>query len=200
MSIDWLWSRLWVMSISINKLNTDLLGEGQLNLLASWSIQFSDTLFNSLSGILNFWNNDALVLSDVFAANTGQKDWLVDTGLDWLWVGNGDWDIDWGHNWDIVLGLLGDLVAVVVSVSTMSVAMTMAITMASWLAHSDHLDICLLLEGDFNSLGIGAFFLLLVAVAADLIWDLLNGLSADSPGHVITELNINNFLDGQIDG
>ena len=200
MSIDWLWSRLWVMSISINKLNTDLLGEGQLNLLASWSIQFSDTLFNSLSGILNFWNNDALVHSDVFASNTWQKDWLVDTGFDWLWVGNGDWDIDWGHNWDIVLGLLGDLVAVVVSISTMSIAMTMAITMASWLAHSDHLDICLLLEGDFNSLGIGAFFLLLVAVAADLIGDLLNGLSADSPGHIITELNINNLLDGQIDG
>ena len=186
------------MSISINKLNTDLLGEGQLNLLASWSIQFSDTLFNSLSGILNFWNNDALVLSDVFAANTGQKDWLVDTGLDWFWIGNGDWDIDWGHNWDIVLGLLGDLVAVVVSVSTMSIAMTMAITMASWLAHSDHLDICLLLEGDFNSLGIGAFFLLLVAVAADLIGDLLNAFSAHCTGHIIAKFSVNNDLDGQV--
>merc|ERR1712117_338258 len=169
------------MGISVHKLNTDLLGEGQLNLLASWLIQLSD----------------ALLIGEVLTADTGQEDWLVDAGLDWLGVGNRDWDSDGGDNWDVVLGLLGDLVAVVVSVSTMSVS-TVSIAVSSWLADSDHLGVGLLLEGDLNSLGGGVLLLLLVAVGADLIGDLLNGLSADSPGHVIAELNIDDLLDGQL--
>ena len=198
--MDWLWSWVnWlrVMGISIDKLNTDLLGEGKLNLLASWSIQLSDTLFNRLSSILNFWNNDAPVLSDVLAADTGQEDWLVDAGLDWLWVGNSNRNINGSDNWDVVEGLLSNFTAVVMAIT--SITMTMAVTMGSWLANSDHLNILLLLEGDLNSLGGGVLLLLLVAVGADLVGDLLNGLSADGPGHVIAELNINNLLDGQVD-
>merc|ERR1712168_470240 len=131
------------MGITVDKLNTDLLGKSQLNLLAGWRIQLSDTLLDRLNSILNLWDSDALVLSEVLAANNWQSNWLVNTGLDGLWVGNGHININWGHNRHVVLGLLGNLIAVVVSV-TMSISMAIS----RWLADSDHLDIGLLLKGD----------------------------------------------------
>jgi len=191
--VSWGWVWLGVVGVSVNKLNTDLLGQGKLNLLAGWGIQGSDTLLNRLNSILNHWNSDALVLGDVLTADHWQSNGLVDTGLDWLWVGNGHSNIDWGHDRHIVLCLLGNLIAVLVAIS-----LSMSITIASWLTNRDHLHIGLLLEGDLNCLSSGCFLSLLVAVGADLIGDLLDGLSADSPGHVIAKLYINNLLDGQV--
>jgi len=191
--VSWGWVWLGVVGVSVNKLNTDLLGQGKLNLLAGWGIQGSDTLLNRLNSILNHWNSDALVLGDVLTADHWQSNGLIDTGLDWLWVGNGHSNIDWGHNRDVVLGLLGNLIAVLVTIT-----LPMSITVASWLADSDHLHIGLLLEGDLNCLSSGCFLSLLVAVGADLVGDFLDGLGADCPGDVIAKLHINYLLDGQI--
>ena len=182
-----------VVGVTVDKLNADLLGEGQLNLLASWGSKLGDTLLNRLSGVLNLWDGDALVLNLVLAADTGKEDGLVDAGLDWLRVGDGHINIDRGDNRDIVLGGLGNLVAVVVAIASVSVA-----TIGGG-ADSHHLDLGLLLEGDLNSLGSGVLLLLGVVVAADLIGDLLDGLSADSAGDIIAELLVDNDLDGQID-
>jgi len=188
------WGWLWIMGITIDQLNTDLLGESELNLLAGWSVQASNTFLNSFNRIHDFWNSDAPGFNQILTADTGQKDWLVNTGLDWLWVGNSDWNINWGDNWDIVESLLSHLVAILVSVTTISM-MSIA---TSRLANSHHLNILFLLEGHLNSLGIGAFFLLLVAVAADLIGDLLNAFSAHGTGHIITKFSVNNDLNGQV--
>ena len=74
----------------------------------------------------------------------------------------------------------------------------MSIATISWLADGDHLGVGLLLEGDLNGLGGGLLLLLLVPVGADLVGDLLNGLSAHGAGDIIAELLVNNDLDGQI--
>jgi len=183
---------LGVVGIAVDKLDTDLLGEGQLNLLASGGGQLGDALLNRLSGVLNLRDGDALVLNLVLAADTGEEDGLVDAGLDWLGVGDGHINIDGGDNRDVVLGGLGNLVTVVVAISSVSVS---AIGGG---ADSDHLDLGLLLEGDLNGLGGGGLLLLLVVVAADLVGDLLNGLSAHGAGDIIAELLVNNDLDGEV--
>jgi len=187
---------LWVVGISVDQLDADLLGQGQLNLLASRGIQLSHALLDGLDGILNLGHGDALVLCEVGAADTGKGNGLVDAGLDWLGVGDSHININGGDDGHIVLGSLGDLVAVVVSVAAMSITV-MAIS-SGWLADSDHLNILLLLEGDLNSLGSGGLLLLLVAVGANLIGDLFNGLSADSPGDIIAELLVDDLLDGKV--
>jgi len=188
---------LGVMGIAIDKLDADLLGEGQLNLLASWLSQGSDTLLNRLNGILNLWDSDALVLSEVFAADNWESNWLVNAGLDGFWVGDSHININGGHNRDVVLGGLGNLIAVVMAITMCLMSVSIS-TMTSWLANSDHLHIFFLLKSDLNSLGGGGLLLLLVAVGADFVGDLHNGLSADSPGDIVAELLVNDLLDGQL--
>lgn len=189
---------LIVVGVSVNKLNADLLGEGEFDLLASWGSQLGDALLNRFGGVFNLWDGDALVLGDLFAADTWEKDWLVDAGLDWFWVRDGHINIDWGNNGDIVFGGLGNFVAVLVSVAAVSVAAISTMAVTGWSTDSDHLDIALLLKGDFNGLGGGAFFLLLVAVRADFVGDGLDSLSADGPDNIIAEFLVNNLLDGQV--
>ena len=180
-----------VLSISVVDLLADLLGEGELNSLASRGSKLGDALLRSHGGVFDLWDSDALLLSEVLTANSWERDWLVDTGLDWLRVGNLNSWLNDGNNRDIVASLLGNLLAVVVSIAVVSISW-------GWLADSHHLGIALLGEGDLNSLGSCGFNLLLVRVGTDLIVDLLNALGTDSTGDWVTLLFVNNFFDGKL--
>ncbi len=188
-------SGLGLVGVTVDQLNANLLGEGQLDLLAGGGGQLGDALLDRLGVILNLGHSDAPLLRKVLTADAGKGDGLVHAGLDGLGVGNGDGDINLSDNRDIVGSLLLDLLAVVVAITTIA---AMSITTITGLADSDHLDVGLLLEADLNSLGGGVLLLLLVRVRADLVVDLLNGLGADSAGHSVAELNINNALDGKV--
>ena len=163
--------------------NIYLLGEGELDSLAGRVGEAGDTLVHRLADNLDLGDRDALVLGEVLAADSWQADGLVDAGLDWLGVGDGDWGLHHGDHGVVVAGLLGDLLAVVVSVSTISVSV-------SWLAHGHHHGLALLDEAHLDSLAGGLLGLGLVAVAADLVVDLLDALSADSSGDVVALLHI----------
>jgi len=180
-----------VFGVSIVDLLADLLGESELNILASRGSKLGDALLGSLSGILNLWDSDALLLSKVLTADSWERDWLVDTGLDWLRVGNLNSWLNRGDNRDIVASLLGNLLAVVVSVAVVSVSW-------GWLADGNHLGVTLLVEGNLNSLGSGGFSLLLVRVGADLIVNLLDALGTDGTGDWVALLYIDNDLDGKL--
>jgi len=187
---DWL-NLMSVLSISIVDLLANLLGESKLNSLASRSSKLGDALLGSLGGVFNLWDSDALLLSEVLTADSWERDWLVDTGLDWLRVGNLNSWLNRGNNRDIVASLLGNLLAVVVSVAVVSVSW-------GWLADGNHLGVALLVEGNLNSLGSGFFGLLLVRVGADLVINLLNALGTDSTGDWVALLYINNDLDSEL--
>ena len=182
-----------VVGVTVDKLNADLLGEGQLNLLASWGSKLGDALLNRLSGVLDLWDGDALVLNLVLAADTGKEDGLVDTGLDWLRVGDGHINIDGGDNRDIVLSGLGNLVAVVVAIASMSVA-----TIGGG-ADSHHLDLGLFLESNLHCGSCCSLILAVVVVRAHFVGNFLNGLSADSPSDIVAEPPVHNGLDWQVD-
>ena len=185
-----------VLGMAIDKLNTDLLGESQLNILASRSSKLGDAFFGSFCCFLNLWDSDALLSSQVFTRYSHQRDWLVDTGLDWLRVGNLNWWLNNSNNRDVVASLLGNLLAVVVSVA-MSIS-TMSISWSrSRLTDGHHLSLAHLLECDFDGLGSCGFSLLLVRIGADLIIDLLNALGTDSTGDWVALLFVNNFLDNK---
>jgi hypothetical protein len=154
--VSWSWGWLvlvFFMSVSIDKLNTDLLGEGQLNGLAGGLAQSIGTFVNSDGGFFDFWDLDAFLFAEIFTGYSWEVDWFVNTDLLWCWVGNLDIDIDGWDCWYVVLGSLGNFVAVLVSVSTMSVS-TMSITTISWLADSYHLGVGFLDEDNFDGLGI----------------------------------------------
>merc|ERR1740128_472640 len=164
-----------VLSISVVDLLADLLGEGELNSLASRGSKLGD----------------ALLGSEILTADSWEGDWLVDTGLDWLRVGNLNCGLNRGNNGDIVASLLGNLFAVVVSVAVVSVSW-------GWLADGDHLGVALLDKGNLNSLGSGGFGLLLVRVGADFIVNLLNALGTDGTGNWVALFYVNNDLDGKL--
>jgi len=180
-----------ILSVSVVDLLTDLLGESEVNCLASRSSKLGDALLFNLNIIHDLWDSDALFGSEVLAADDNQVDWLVDTGLDWLRVGNLNSWLNNGDNRDIVASLLGDLLAVVVSVAVVSISW-------GWLADGDHLGVALLDKGNLNSLGSGSFGLLLVRVGADLVVNLLNALGTDSTSNWVALFYINNDLDGKL--
>ena len=188
-------SGLGLMSVSVDKFDADLLGQSEFNLLASGSSQLGLAFVDGLSGILNLGDGDAFLLGEIFTADAGQRDGLVDAGLDGLGVGYLDGNIDGGDDGHVVSGLLSDLLAVVVSVRV-----SITVSLVSGLADGDHLDIGLLLEGDLNSLAGGVFVLLLVRIRADLLGDLFDRLSANSSGDSVAEFLVDNALDGQFDG
>jgi len=188
---DWLRGLVSVLSISVVDLLADLFGESELNSLASRGSKLGDALLGSHGGVFDRWDGDALLLSEVLAADSWERDWLVDTGLDWLRVGNLNCGRGGGNNGDIVASLLGDLLAVVVSVAVVSISW-------GWLADGDHLGVALLDKGNLNSLGSGSFGLLLVRVCADLVVDLLNALGTDSTGDWVALFYVNNDLDGKL--
>jgi len=183
---DWL-NLMGVLSISIVDLLANLLGESKLNSLASRSSKLGDALLRGNSGVFNLWDSDALLLSEVFTADSWERDWLVDTGLDWLRVGNLNSWLNRGDNRDIVASLLGNLLAVVVSIAVVSVSW-------GWLADGDHLGVTLLLVRNLNSLGCCGLSLLLVRVGADLIVNNRDTLSTDSTGDWVALLHVNDDL------
>jgi len=180
-----------ILSISIVDLLANLLGKSEINSLASRGSKLGDALLFNLNIILHLWNSDALLLSEVLAADHDQVDWLVDTGLDWLRVGNLNSWLNRGDNRDIVASLLGNLLAVVVSIAVVSVSW-------GWLADGNHLGVTLLLEGNLNSLGSGGLSLLLVRVGADLVVNLLNALGTDSASDWVALFFVNNDLNGKL--
>jgi len=184
---DWL-NIVGILSISIVDLLADLLGESEFNSLASRSSKLGDALLMNLKVLHDFWDSDALLCSEVLAADNDKVDWLVDTGLDWLRVGNLNCGLNGGNNRDIVASLLGNLLAVVVSIAVVSI---------SWgrLADSHHLGITLLLVRNFDSLGSCGFSLLLVRVGADLVVNNCDTLGTDSTGYWVTLLSVNDDLD-----
>jgi len=191
---DWL-NIVSVLSISIVDLLADLLGEGQLNFLASRCSQLGDTLLKCLRDLLNLRDGDALLLREVLTADSWEGDGLVDTGLDWLRVGDSNSWLNNGNNGNVVASLLGDLLAVVVSIS---MSMSVSISILGRLADSHHLCLTLLDEGNLNSLGSCLFTLRLVRVGAHLIVDLLDALGTDSTGDCVALLDILNILAGEI--
>jgi len=188
----WVWGGL--MGVSVDKLDTDLFGEGELNLLAGRDTNFSLAVGNNDLGVDNSGNFDGLVLRDISAGNNGKGDGFVNTDLLGGRVGNGDRDINGGDNGDIVLFFGGNLLAVVVSVSTIS-----SMSVVSGLADSDHLNIGNLLEGNFNGLGNGVSRFLFVIVCADFLGNNLNGFSTDGTGDSVCVIDIFNDLDGESD-
>jgi len=189
---DWL-NLMSILSISIVDLLANLLGESKLNSLASRGSKLGDALLRGNSGVFNLWDSDALLLSEVLTADSWERDWLVDTGLDWLRVGNLNSWLNRGDNRDIIASLLGNLLAVVVSVAVVSVSW-------GWLADGNHLGVTLLVKGNLNSLGSGLFGLLLVRVGADLVVNFLNALGTNSTGDWVALFYINNDLDGKLNG
>jgi len=190
----WVWGGL--MGVSVDKLDTDLFGEGKLNLLAGGDTDFSLAVGNNDLRIDNGGNLDGLFLRDVSAGNNGKGDGFVNTDLLGGGVGNGDGDINRGDNGDIVGGFLGNLFAVVVSVSTIS---SMSVSLVSWCADSDHLDIGNLLEGNFDGLGNGVSRFLFVKVCADFLGNNFDGFGTDGTGDSVCVWDIFNDLDGESD-
>jgi len=182
-----------ILGIAIVDLLADLLGQGQLHILAGRGSKGSDALLRTFGDHLDLRDGDALLLREIFTGNPGERDWLVDTGLDGLRVDHIHWRVDRGHNGDIVAGLLGHLLAVVVSVGMVAIASVR-------LADSHHHDLALLLKGDLNSLGSGGLSLGLVRVGADLVINLLNALSADSAGDSVALLHILDSFPAQLYG
>ncbi len=184
----------WILGVSVDQLDADLLGESELDLLASWGSQFGITLLDGFNGVLDFRNGDALLFGQVFTGDAGKSDGLVDAGLDGFGESNLDGDIDGGNDGNIEGCLLGDLLAVLAGLAVTSVT---SITAMAGLANGDHLDLDFLDEGDLNSLGDGVFFLLAVGERADLVGDLLNALGADGANNVVAELLVDDTLDGK---
>jgi len=184
-----------IVGKSVHDLDTDLLGKGELNSLASGGSQGSDTLLESLRNDLDLWDSDTFLFGEVLAADSWERDGFVDTGLDGLGVGDGDSRLNNSNDRDIVASLLGNFLAVVVSVSTMSVS----ISVLGRLTDGNHLGFTLLVEGNLNSLGGGFLILWLVRVCADLVIDLLDALGTDSTGDCVALLNILYALTGEFD-
>jgi hypothetical protein len=60
-----------LMSVSVDKFDTDLFGEGKLNLLASRGTESSNAFVNSDLRVDNGRNLDGTFLSDISAGNFG---------------------------------------------------------------------------------------------------------------------------------
>jgi len=197
--ISWGWFVLVsVFGVAIYKLNTNLLGEGQLNVLASRGSKLGDALFRSFCCFLDLWDSDALLSSQVFTRYSHQRDRFVDTGFDWLGVGNLNSWFNNGNYRNIVASLLSNFLAVIVSISMSITTMSMSIPLRGRLADGNHLNLALLVERNLNSLGSGFLSSLLIRVSTDLIVNLLNAFGTDCTGHWVALLFVNNFLDGKL--
>jgi len=196
-------SRCWgrsiicgLMGMSVVKFLAHLFGESELNGLAGRGTQSGNTFLSNDYGIFNSGNLDGSLFGQVSASNNWQVNGFVDTGLHRGRVGNSDGDIDGGDNGHIVGSCLGNFLAVVVSITTMSMSVS-TISLVSGLADSDHLDIFFLLKGDLNSLGSGFFFSCGIRVAADFLGNNFDCLDTDSTDNGVGEVYLNDDFDGQ---
>jgi hypothetical protein len=176
-----------ILSISIVELLADLLGEGEVNVLAARGSQLGDALLMLLNSLLNLRDSDTLLSSKILTADSDQVNRLVNTTFDGLREGNLDGRLNHCYNGDIIASLLGNLLAVVVAIAVVSVS-------RGRLAHSHHLGVTLLLKGNLHSLGSGVNNPLIIRVDTDLIGDDLNRLTADCTGHRVALFNINDSL------
>lgn len=177
---------LFFMGVSVDKLNANLLGEGQFDLLAGWCTQTVGTFVNSDCVWLGGWDLDTFFFGEICAGYFWEGDWFVNTGLLWFWVGD---SYCWFYNWDrwyVVLGFLGNFVTVLVTISSVS---TMSVTTISRLADGDHLGLGFLGECNFDGLASGIFALGFVTVGANFIGDNFNGFGTDSSGDSVTLFN-----------
>merc|ERR1711981_566334 len=186
-------SLVHILCVSVVDLLAHLLGQGELNSLASRGSQLGDALLLQLDVVHDFGHGDALLLSEVLARDPDQVDGLLDALLDGLGEGNLDILDVLSDDGDIVASLLGDLLAVVVAVLVVSVA-------GGGLADGDHLGVALPLEGNGDGLGSGGNNLLAVGVDTDLVVNNLNTLTAHGAGHRVALLNINDLLGGDLNG
>jgi len=192
--VSWCWCGF--MGVSVDKFDTDLFGEGKFDLLAGGFSESSGTFLDDDFGIFDRWNLDGTFFLEDIALNDGEVDGFVDADLLGGGEGNGDWDIDSGDNGDIVGSFLGDFLAVVVSVSSMSVS---TISVLAGLADGDHLDIDDFLEGDFDGFSDGIFGNLFVFVYADFLVDDFDGFNTDGFLDGVAVRDIDNDLDGESD-
>ena len=179
--------RLGLVGVAVDELHADLLGQGQLNLLALGLTEAGGALLHRDGGVLDGRLVNALLLGDHLTAEDGDLDGLGDTGLDGLWESHPDIDVlglDLRH---IVGSLLLDLLAV------LPVALLVAM-LVGWLAHSHHLHAGFLLEGYLHGLRTGILVLLLVVIGADLELSALIILTALSASQVIAVLTISDGL------
>jgi len=175
-----------ILSIAIVELLADLLGEGQVNVLAGGCSQLCDTLLLSIFALLNLRDYDALLGGEVLTADSDQVNGLLNTGLDGLRESNLYWGFNRCDNWDIVASLLGNLLAIVVTIAVVSI---------SWggLANCNHLGVTLLLKGDLNCLSRCINNLLLVRVDTDLIGNNFYRFTANGPGDRVALLPVNDL-------
>jgi len=179
----------------VHQLLALLLGQGELNRLASWLNKASYTFVNALAVILNSRDSDALLLTEVLAADPWQGDGLVDTRLDRFRVGDLNLRLHNSNNRDIDASLLSNLLTVVLTISMRP----MSISILGRLTDSDHLGVTLLVKSNLDSLGCGGFCFWPVRVGADLIVNGLSAFRADSPGDSVALLSVHNPLDGEGD-
>merc|ERR1711981_352619 len=186
-------SLVHILCVSVVDLLAHLLGQGELNSLASRGGQLGDALLLQLDVVHHLGHGDALLLSEVLARDPDQVNGLLDALLDGLGEGNLDILDVLSDDGDIVASLLGDLLAVVVAVLVVSVA-------GGGLADGDHLGVALPGEGDSDGLGGGGHNLLAVGVDTDLVVNNLNTLTAHGAGHRVALLDINDLLGGNLNG
>jgi len=172
-----------ILGISVVELLADLLGEGKVDVLAGRGSKLGDALLVLLNTFLNLRDSDTLLSSQILTADSDEVNGLVDTGLLGLREGNLDSGLNRGDNWDIVASLLGNLLAVVVTIAVVAVA-------RGGLADSHHLGVTLLLIRHLHSFGSSVNNLLLVRVDTDLIGDNLHRLTADCTGYRVALFNI----------
>jgi len=180
-----------VLSIAVVELLADLLGEGEVHIVAVGGSKLGDALLMLLNTLLNLGDSDALLCSEVLTADSDQVNGLVNTGLDGLREGNLNSRLHRGDNGDIVASLLGNLLAVVVAIAVVSI---------SWggLADSHHLGVTFLLERNLNSLGSGGFSLRLIRVGANFIVNFLDALGAHSSGNYVALLSVDDIETGEL--
>ena len=186
-------SLVHILCVSVVNLLAHLLRQSKVDSLASRGSQLGDALLLQLDVVHDLGHGDALLLGEVLARDPDQVDGLLDALLDGLREGNLDILDVLSDNGDVVASLLGDLLAVVVSVLVVSVA-------GGGLADGDHLGVALPLEGNGDGLGSGGNNLLAVGVDTDLVVNNLNTLTAHGAGHRVALLDINDLLGGNLNG
>merc|ERR1711981_418047 len=186
-------SLVHILGVSVVNLLAHLLGQGEVDSLASRGSQLGDALLLQLDVVHDLGHGDALLLSEVLARDPDQVDGLLDALLDGLREGNLDILDVLSDDGDVVASLLGNLLAVVVSVLVVSVA-------GGGLADGDQLGVALPGEGDGDGLGGGGNNLLAVGVDTDLVVNNLNTLTAHGAGHRVALLDINDLLGGDLNG
>ncbi len=180
-----------VVGVAVDDLDAHLFGQGELDLLAAGLADDGSALLDGHGRVGHLGLGYALLLGDHFAVEAGKGDWLVHAGLDGLGVADADGHVEGADDGDVVGGLLGNLLAVLVTIGVVAVSVT-------GLADGDHLHVGLSLEGDLHGPGSGVLVLLFVVVTAHLVVNGLRRFRAHGAGHVVAVLALDDNLNGQI--